>query len=644
MTVSTASAAQPRPLASVLDWGIWILWHVVSAVCIPLALSEVRLKIPVWEMSFQVRAFLASISVAHLVAAVVLSGLLLKRRRAGLPSIIVAVVLTYATLFVVQQVAGIGYSRSVVIMAAAASVVFLALSLEMMPRLFKVLVPALLVATVVMGRVAFAGWPADDGVSPTVFYEIKLVDTRVRVPAVIRGGAIAPLGDRLVIVSADGEFYSMSGDSTAATRLPYETPFNRSEYLGSKPQNLYSIEPFRIAGMLFRQEGERFTAFLSHHYWRANDACITVRVSKADAGRDEFLNGKAALQWQTVFETSPCLKLGELKMEQTGGRMVLLDAQTMLLTVGDHGQDGVSAKAMVSQDMSSHYGKVLKIDLATGKGEVFTSGHRNPQGLALAADGSVWETEQGPGGGDELNFLRAGTDYGWPKVTYGTEYDEVTWPLNAADNRHDGFQMPAFSWVPSIASTAVISLATDRFPVWKGDLLVASLKGQLLRLRADGDRIVFSEPLLMTKMRMRDIVEAPDGRVYIFQDDGSISYVEPVTELPERTKLGPPRAGQAPHPGAALYRSCQVCHRSGAAAESAAGPDLTGVVGRPVAAAPGYAYSSALRSVSGAWTAERLNRFLENPEAFAPGTLMKTEGIQDAEARRQLVDYLATRK
>jgi glucose/arabinose dehydrogenase len=288
---------------------------------------------------------------------------------------------------------------------------------------------------------------------------------------------------------------------------------------------------------------DRFRLFASHHYWRSNDRCVGIRVSVTEATRAAFLNGTAPVRWRTLYESHPCLPVGELRFSQSGGRMVMLDDTTLLLTIGDHSLDGFYARTSVPQDPDSQYGKTVRIDVQSGTSTVYSLGHRNAQGLYKSPDGKLWLTEQGPEGGDELNLLAEGANFGWPIVTYGAAYGRQTWPANAHDGHHDRYVAPVFAWVPSIAVTSILGIQSDRVPAWQGDLLVASLRGHIIRLRIDGERVVFAEPIYSTGTRIRDMTEIHDGRIAIFQDGGSISFIVPV---PARTDGDPEPARSQP--------------------------------------------------------------------------------------------------
>jgi glucose/arabinose dehydrogenase len=179
---------------------------------------------------------------------------------------------------------------------------------------------------------------------------------------------------------------------------------------------------------------------------------------------------------------------------------------------------------------------------ADAKPEIWSYGHRNVQGAALhPVTGELWANEHGPKGGDELNRVLPGRNYGWPVVSYGTEYSGAK---ISDSGTAPGIEPPVHYWVPSIATSGLLFYTGDRFPEWRGDVFVGGLKSQeLVRLRLDGDRVVEEQSLLqgVVKQRVRDVEQGPDGYVYLLTDegDGRLLRLEPGP----RRAAGPPVAG-----------------------------------------------------------------------------------------------------
>jgi len=212
-----------------------------------------------------------------------------------------------------------------------------------------------------------------------------------------------------------------------------------------------------------------------------------------------------------------------------GGRMLFLPDGTLLLTVGD----GFEYKA-AAQDLGSHLGKILRLTRdgaapadnpfagrAGALPEIWTLGHRNPQGLALdRATRTVWEHEHGPRGGDEVNRLRAGANYGWPLVTHGIDYDGTVISERAFA---PGIERSSFFWAPSIAPSGLAVYRGKAFPDWDGKLLVGALAGKSVnRLRfSDKPQFFVEEERMFVPLgkRVRDVREGPDGLVYVLTDE-----------------------------------------------------------------------------------------------------------------------------
>lgn len=486
----------------------------------------------------------------------------------------------------------------------------------------------------------------------TNLYNLRLISHLGRIkPPVVRGGGLTPFGDRVLLATGDGWLYLLDPrrDALDVQTLAYRVPLNGEEFAkaagGEYKEPEHSSEfgrgaapgvqtwRFRTADVLAQDMGDRIRLFASHHFWNAADKCFLLRVSTVDVQRDGTPLG-SEVQWRTLFDSAPCLPLtgkdakrgkNPFQGEEIGGRMVLLDDNTLLLSTGDLSFSGIDSWQVFSQDPQASYGKTLKISIDSGASEVFTLGHRNPQGLFRDENGDLWSTEHGAKGGDELNLLRPGTNYGWPLVTYGTDYQSFSWPLSAQQGRHDGYQEPVYSWVPSVGISNLIRVTHDLFPGWRGDLLAGSLSTRsLYRLRMKDQRVVFAEPIPL-QQRVRDLLELADGRILVWTDQASIMEVAPTNEMNGELLFG---------------TMCQTCHWINDGQSHRAGPDLAQIVGRDIASAGGFGYSGALQRLDGKWTEPMLDRFIADPQAVAPGTSMAFEGIDDAQQRKLLIEYL----
>jgi aldose sugar dehydrogenase len=237
---------------------------------------------------------------------------------------------------------------------------------------------------------------------------------------------------------------------------------------------------------------------------------------------------------QVLFRQSPKGRAGQ----HFGGRIVFDRAGYVYLTLGDRG-DRDRAQAP-----GDHAGSVIRLHddgrvpkdnpfaaRAGWKPEKFTLGHRNMQGAALHPQtGALWTHEHGPQGGDEVNIIRAGANYGWPVVTNGVNY--VIGTKIGEGTAKPGITPPIHHWVPSIAPSGMAFYTGERFPRWQGSLFVGALRDQMLvRLQLDGDKVVKEERLLKNALgRIRDVRAGPDGLIYLLTDDsdGMLARLDPL--------------------------------------------------------------------------------------------------------------------
>lgn len=159
--------------------------------------------------------------------------------------------------------------------------------------------------------------------------------------------------------------------------------------------------------------------------------------------------------------------------------------------------------------------------------DVFAFGIRDPEGAAFDPAGQLWEVEHGPKGGDELNLIHAGADYGWPVISYGVQYNNK--PVNNGLTTKAGMTQPVYFWNPDVGPAGMVFYTGGMFPAWKGDLLVGALTARkLIRLQVQGGRVVSEESLLEDrKQRIRDVAQAPDGSVVLLTDDGDVLRLVP---------------------------------------------------------------------------------------------------------------------
>jgi glucose/arabinose dehydrogenase len=221
-----------------------------------------------------------------------------------------------------------------------------------------------------------------------------------------------------------------------------------------------------------------------------------------------------------------------------GGRLVFARDGTLFITLGER-----FALMDQAQNLSNHLGKIVRINLdgsvprdnpfvgqSDKKPEIWSYGHRNVQAAAIHPQtGALWTVEHGAKGGDEINIPQAGKNYGWPVIAYGKHYSGAKIGLGTAAQ---GMEQPIYVWDPSIAPSGMAFVTSDRYPQWKGQLLVGALAGEIVsRLTLDGARIATEERMLNNlQERIRDVRQAPDGFIYLLTDSpqGRLLRLNPV--------------------------------------------------------------------------------------------------------------------
>lgn len=246
------------------------------------------------------------------------------------------------------------------------------------------------------------------------------------------------------------------------------------------------------------------------------------------------LNGERLEDIDVIFRQLP----KKNSSKHFGSRLVFDREGHLFITLGER-----SSFADEAQNLTGHLGKVVRIKRDGGvpednpfvgregvRPEIWSYGHRNPQGAALRPeDGSLWVIEHGARGGDEINIVRPGRNYGWPVIAYGRHYSG----LKIGEGTHKaGMEQPIFYWDPSIAPSGAMFYTGNAFPQWRGNLFVGALKDHLLvRLTLDGDAVLRQDKYLEELgLRIRDVRQGPDDAIYLLtdEDDGAILKVTPL--------------------------------------------------------------------------------------------------------------------
>ncbi|HNU59390.1 MAG TPA: PQQ-dependent sugar dehydrogenase, partial [Aquaticitalea sp.] len=230
------------------------------------------------------------------------------------------------------------------------------------------------------------------------------------------------------------------------------------------------------------------------------------------------LNGNQLIEKQLLYKATP----NTTKGQHFGSRIVFDNNGYLFFSIGERGQEFVNP-----QDITRDGGKIYRLhddgsipednpfyNQPNAKKAIYTYGNRNPQGMALhPSTGEVWSNEHGPRGGDEINIVKKGANYGWPTITYGINYSGTKITDETA---RPGMEQPLHYWDPSIAPSGMAFITSDKYPGWQGDLLIGSLKFEYLDkcILKDG-KVVQEERLLDGLGRVRTVHQGPDGYIYV---------------------------------------------------------------------------------------------------------------------------------
>ena len=295
--------------------------------------------------------------------------------------------------------------------------------------------------------------------------------------------------------------------------------------LGEPLQGLPAVEAGGQSGLLDVATDPKFSAN-GLVYWSFSEADPQGGRGNSTAVARGRLDGNRLADVRVIFRQAPKFA----SSAHFGSRLVFARDGRLFVTLGER-----FLRRDDAQSLANHHGKIVRIESdgrvpadnpfvgrAGALPEIWSYGHRNVQGAAIhPLTGELWADEHGPQGGDELNLVLPGRNYGWPVITYGAEY--VTGAKIGEGSAKAGMEQPLTYWVPSIATSGLAFLTSDRYPGWKGSAFVGALKARLLvRLELDGRKVVREERLLQDLgERIRDVRQGPDGWLYVLTDSAN---------------------------------------------------------------------------------------------------------------------------
>tara|TARA_Y100000996_G_scaffold407602_1_gene385409 strand:- start:417 stop:1793 length:1377 start_codon:yes stop_codon:yes gene_type:complete len=388
------------------------------------------------------------------------------------------------------------------------------------------------------------------------FEQIKIVDSAfyslnldmIKTPVWSKYGGIESIGDKIYYISGDSDFFELQINKNKDDKYIF-VPLSINKIDNNKDMFLIKNEStldknhawsyFGIKDILI----DEFNSFknkillVSSLYYHVDEDCYDMSVFFSEIISENELQ---ITNWKKIFSSEKCLSINLTKKPNfaaasAGGRIVKFDDENILLSIGDFYADGVNGP-MLSQDLNNDYGKILKINIKTKKHEIFSFGHRNPQGLYIDNDGNIFSTEHGPRGGDELNLIKQKNNYGWPYASFGTNYNSYNaytvdtsnddnkkkriWPLDKTNNTHNNYTKPIFSWGNTYGVSNLIIYENDYFSKWNKNIIVSSLASkQLTRFvfNYENSSIHYLENIPIGK-RIRDIIPLKNGKIALLTD------------------------------------------------------------------------------------------------------------------------------
>ena len=372
-----------------------------------------------------------------------------------------------------------------------------------------------------------------------------------RVPVYSGYGGIAQVDDTILYLSGDSDLFLLKKNNKKkfefkkilSSKIDNKKSLfikNNEKKVGNYAERFFGIKDILVDSFTGFEHKLLFASSLEYNDL---DDCYTMGVYYSEIINTDIFE---VSKWKNIFSTEKCLTVDlttnpRFAAASAGGRLIKIDEDNILLSIGDFYADGVNGPAL-SQDLTNMYGKIIKINIKNLKFEIFSYGHRNPQGLFIDNDNNIFSTEHGPTGGDELNFIIRNNNYGWPLATYGTNYkssdayikeandNKKVWPLDITENTHNFFYKPLFSWGNTLGISNLIVYENNYFTKWNRNLIVSTLaSNQLIRMVFDYDNksILYKENIKLDK-RIRDIIELNDGRIVLLTDRG-----KKVNENPE---------------------------------------------------------------------------------------------------------------
>jgi aldose sugar dehydrogenase len=355
--------------------------------------------------------------------------------------------------------------------------------------------------------------PATAAELPQINLKIQSIDTptaQVRGSNGERGAAIARLADGRLL---------LGGGSTGLTLFLYDLTTQKQTTIGRAGTSSERLNDSRFAITdiaVLTQTTDTAQLLISYPRYNSARDCVTVVVHSYQANLGTKPSLKRGKLW---FQSNPCVPVGAV--QHAAGRMEVIDSKSVYLTIGDLGYPQIGDKSK-----RGNLGTVMQI--SANKVTQISSGHRNAQGILLIGK-DLYTSEHGPRGGDELNLIQPGIDYGWPIVTYGERYSFGDYVKPTNPESHNGFRKPLTYWVPSVAPTELIQLPSNSaWGAWSSAIVMGTLREEsLIFIEMKNRRVVGQMQTVNVNERIRDLEVSKDGSMIATTDSGKLLVINP---------------------------------------------------------------------------------------------------------------------
>ena len=328
---------------------------------------------------------------------------------------------------------------------------------------------------------------------------------------------VAPDGERGAAATVlDANQLLLGGGANGSNLYLYNLATQTSQSLGRVIPANERLNDARFAitdVALLSQDSKAANLLISYPSYNKVGKCVVVKL---DAYKLTFGSQPIITKGKNWFTTKPCVPVSAV--QHAAGRLAVIDGKTAYLTIGDLGYSKIG-----NRTARGDLGSVFKVSAM--KVEKISTGHRNQQGIVLIGS-DLYTAEHGPRGGDELNLIKKGVDYGWPIVTYGQAYSAGDYVRPTRPGTHDGYEPPLHHWTPSVAATELVQLPSNNWGVWSSQLVMGTLKERAL---------IFIQLLSKDKVgqvssvdvgeRIRDLELLPDGRLLATADSGNLLLI-----------------------------------------------------------------------------------------------------------------------